>query len=200
MFAATNLHSDFNNYCLDVFSKIRPSCTFLSINEYINNYSETSNFGICFHVNYLKTVERSYKILEKMSDLCDCSGQQFSPRDLNEAKKELMNSFEITLLGMGNPNYTCEDVYENVYNSDGELIRGLKLHTKEDAVHIEGTCVRKDIIIPGKYPIRKSASKTLAKNFLRNKTPLGKWVQFKLIPFRFKTLTVEKMILIGDSV
>ena len=191
-------NSSFRKYCIEVFSKLRPSATFLSIKGYRNNYSEVSDFGICFHIDYINAVRRSNEILKAFSpNFKYCFGTEFSLYDLEAAKEELLRSFSVTLNGKPNPWYTCHDVYEKIYDVDGKVVPGCKLHIDPNVLHIEGRKIYSKVKIPGKYPNVKSSGKTIAKRSLRRETPLGDWVQFQLTPYRFDELVVEKNIIRG---
>jgi len=48
---------------IGVFARLRPSATFVSVKEYVNNYREMSNFGIVFHIDYAAALKRSYEIV-----------------------------------------------------------------------------------------------------------------------------------------
>ena len=179
--------SRFKDYCVYIFSHVRPQATFLSILEYMNNYHEIADFTICFHVDYLNAVERSFNIVEKYNPKDDIEA---------EAREEILQSFQWTLNGF-NPLYTCRDVYEDILDADGKPIPGIKLHSQQDIVHIVGKRVRKNIISEGLYLDRNSANKTVAKRIIKAKTPISKWVQFKLVPNRFRELSVQKMRIKG---
>lgn len=177
----------FKDYCINIFSYVRPQATFLSVKEYKNNYYEVADFTVCFHANYLNAVSRSLEIVDGYSPSNDIEAI---------ARDEMIESFRWTLNGF-NPLYTCQDVYEDILDADGKPIPGIKLHKRQDSVHINAMRVRKNIISKGLYPDRDSADKTIAKRILRAKTPIGNWLQFKLEPKRFKELTVQKMRING---
>ncbi len=184
----------FKEYCLRVFSHVRPGATFLSIRNYINNFNEVSNFSVCFHASYLNAVERSFNIVQNYK--LGNSYKDFSAPDLNIAREQLLLSYKFTLDGF-NPNYTCAGVYEEVSDANGNNITGVKLHVNQNVLHINALKVKKSIISPGIYPKYNSSAVTIAKRYLKNKTPLKNWVQFKLLPGKFKRLVVEKNIIEG---
>jgi len=177
----------FKNYCIDIFSHVRPCATFLSVKEYRNNFAEVSDFTVCFHANYMNAVEKALVIVANTRPRDDIQA---------EARDEMLDSFRWTLNGF-NPLYTCRDTYEDILDADGKPIPGIKLHTNQDVVHINAMRVRKKVISKGLYPDRNSSDKTIAKRELRAKTPLSKWVQFKLERKRFKELSVQKMRIKG---
>lgn len=187
----------FQNYCLRVFSNVNPESTFLSIIEYQNNFSEVSNFSVCFNIDYLNAIKKSFKIIEntKLKNL-DLLDKSYSLEDLSSARDELLDSYKNTLNGF-NPKYTCNDTYSEVLGTNGLPIKGLKLHTNQDVLHINAIKIRKTILVPGDYKIPNSSTQTIAKKFLKSLTPLKGFVQFKLVPEKFKTLKVQKMIIDG---
>lgn len=183
----------FKDYCIRILSKVRPQATFLTINGYKNNWGEVSNFSVVFHVNYLNAVKKAQNIVKKAKYN---NNPLFSPYDLKIAKGELLDSFSMTLDGF-NPLYTCHGIYEPVLDAHGKPLLGAKLHKRLDALHLNALQIRKKIIKAVDYDERDSAPKTIAKNFLKKQTSLGKWVQFKLIPRRFDELIVQKMKIKG---
>lgn len=164
---------------------------FLSIRNYINEFNERSDFSVVFHVNYKAAVVRSYDILKAYRpSFQDCHGKPFSMHELDKAHEELMCSYLHTLSGHGNPFYTCAGVYQQVLGADGKIIPGIKLYVKDDILHLEGYRLHKKVLRPGEYPISHSSSFTMAKNFLRTKTPVEHWGQWRLSVGKFDTITV----------
>jgi len=187
----------FKKYCIRVFSHVRPSSTFLSIKNYQNNFGEQSDFAVCFHIDYLASVKRSIIIVDNFKPKkSDVKNKAFALQDLRAARKNILQSFALTLSG-ANPFYTCEGVYESIMDADNKPIPGIKLHPGQNAVHINALKFRKKIIKRGIYPAVNSAPETLARRFIMEKTPLANWVQFKLVPGRFDKLTVQKMTIKG---
>jgi len=178
----------FKDYCVHILGHVRPQATFLSIKEYRNNYGEIANFSVCFHASYLKTVEKTAEIVEAFVPNSDAE---------EEARHELLESFNWTLSGF-NPLYTCNGVYEDIMDSIGKPIPGIKLHKNQNLVHINAMIIRPKIIISkALYPYVNRSEKTIAKKIIKGKTPLGKWLQFKLEPGRFDELIVQKMRIKG---
>ncbi len=185
--------SAFKDYCINVFSKVRPQSTFMTVNGYRNNWSEVSNFSVVFHANYLNATRKAQKIIRKAQFPYR---PLFSSSDFEIARAELCDSMSATLDGF-NPLYTCHGVYKEIRDADGKPIPGIKLHTRSDEVHVNALKTRKKVIVPVSYKQRDSHPKTLAKNYLRSLTPLSKWVQFKLVPRRFDELVVQRMRIEG---
>ncbi len=189
----------FKDFCIDVFSRVDPRATFLSIAGYKNNWDEKADFSVVFHVNYLNAVRKSQQLIMSKTwsrrPLCG-RAWGFMPSDVDAARVELLDSYQDTLNGY-NPLYTCRKVYEPILDANGEPIPGVKLHSRLDEIHINAMRIRKKVLIKGDYKKRDSSPKTLAKNWLRSFTPLSKWVQFKLVPLRFDELVVQKMRIKG---
>jgi hypothetical protein len=179
----------YNEYYKKIFSNVRPNSTFLSIKEYTNNAGEIANYTICFNVSYKNAIAKSYEIIDSL-DLNKI--KKFKKSILKEAKTELLSSFEESLNGE-NKDYTNSEVYSNIYDYDGKLITGLKLHKSDNILHINGIKVSKNVVLPGFYKDVNSSDKTLAKKYLKSLTPLNNFIQLKLQPARFKELSVDKM-------
>ena len=188
----------FKEYCIRVFSHVRPGSTFLSIKNYQNNWNELSDFSVCFHVDYMNAVEKSLQIVETFKPKrSHTKGNNLNVRALKLARDSILHSFALTLSGMGNPYYTCDGVYESILDADLQPIPGIKLHPGQDVVHINALKFRKKIVKKGYYPPYNSSQHTIAKRFIKSMTPIGNWVQFKLVPGRFSQLTVQKMKIKG---
>jgi hypothetical protein len=188
----------FKEYCIRVFSHVNPGSTFLSIKNYKNNWDEYSNFSVCFHIDYMGAVERSFRIVESFKpNRSHTNRGQFTVKDLESAKRDILHSFSLTLSGMGNPYYKNDGVYSPILGADHRPIQGIKLHPGQDVVHINALKFRKKIIKKGSYPVTNSAPATIAKRFIISMTPLANWVQFKLVPGRFDELNVQRMKIKG---
>lgn len=186
----------FKDYCVRVFSHMRPNATFLTIRNYLNNFGERSNFNVCFHINYFNAVEKAHAAVRSYTPAqSDCSG--FTLDDLFAARQDLLWSYDTTMSGKDHPLYTCSGVYEDIIDHNGRPVPGVKLHSANNELHINALKIRKKVVAPTDYPIRNSAPFTLARRFLSRKTPLKDWVQFKLVLGRFDELAVEKMMIEG---
>lgn len=190
----------FKKYCLRVFSHLNPNSTFLSIKNYKNNFGEIADFSVVFHIDYLNALRRSFKIINELKLENSCSeGQQFDLDTLKRVRDEVLKSFTMSLANKEHPNYTCAGVYEEIFDSNGKTLSGVRLHAEQNIVHINALKFRKNIIRKGIYPKRNSFKETYARRYLIKQTPLINWVQFKLTPGRFDQLTVQKMRLVGKE-
>ncbi len=164
-------------------NQVRAGATFLSVKGYTNNYGELSNFGIVFHVDYMKAVKEAVQIW-----------QAHKPADHLEkvALCELIESYQDTLDGRSRS--TSAHAYSQV--SDGKnIIKGVKYHDREKAIHLYGFLVHKKVIKPIGYLASNMHPKTFAKNKLRKLTRLHRFRQFKLVDGRFDQIGVGKLTL-----
>lgn len=181
-------------------SGLRPNAMFLAVLGYRNNFQEVSDFSVLFHIDYKAAIRKSFQIISAYQPIPpDWRNRSFTRQNLLDAQVELLDSYRHTLAGY-NPYYTCHGVYSLVAGPDGKVIPGIKLHIKDNILHLEGYRVHKRIHTPGTYPDRNRLALTLAKNFLRLKTPVSAWRQFKLIPGRFRTITVGRLSINGRDV
>jgi hypothetical protein len=197
---------DFDSECVRIFSDLRPNATYLAVHQYTNNYGELSNFSIVFHINYRNALIRSKKLLEDFKpNMAHVLGRVFSLQELREAKDDLLSSIDDSLAGI-NPRATSAHAYSPILalasgeewygesQSDPEYaVKGIKLHRRQDIVHLYGFLVHKVVLMNGNYPIVKSKPFTVARNYLRNMLPVGAFRQFKLTRGKFDRLTVEKV-------
>lgn len=188
----------FKEKCLNTISKVRKGSSLISIKGYKNNFGEVSDHKIVFRFNYKNLLKKSLFLLKSKEFLGkEIYSSNYPLYILEEAIEELIFSYERSLTE-SNPGYTCINVYNLVNDPYGYLIPGIKLHKEEDVIHVEGISVSKNIIKEGAYPKRKSSSKTLAKNFIKKKLPIGKFVQFKLTPDRFEKIILDKKEIKGE--
>lgn len=183
----------FKNACTKILADLDPRSMFITVRDYENEYGEVSHFSVGFHADYKTAVAKSLKIVQSYSpSFKDCIGQPFTIWDLEQAKQELILSYEASL-GNVNSNYTCRGVYDSVSGRRGVIIPGVKLHLKNDILYLEGLRLAKRVIVAGIYSSIKSQPITLAKNLLRSKTPVDRWGQFKLMPGKFSVINLGKM-------
>jgi hypothetical protein len=179
----------FYNYCINVFSKLDSANSSLFIEEYSNNYGELSNYLICLDYNYISKVYASLKYLENFKlSFDDCI--KFSLKDLRSAKSYLIESYNSSLSN-NNQNYKCADIYKDICDKFGEPIPNLRLHINDSSLHLTGLLISKKIIKQGAHNRVISSPQTLARDFLRKKIPTSNLVQFKIAPFKFKSIAIK---------
>lgn len=170
-------------------AKLRPASTFLSVMGYRNEFSEIADYSIAFHINYANAVQKSINVLK-----------QYSPASAMErqARLELLNSFDRSLYNAKTiPEDQIDDAYTRFFNNDGEYIRGVKMHTKSENIHIYGLLVHKKVVMPGMYPVSDSRKEfTVVKDKLRKMTPVGKFRQFRMLPSQVDYISVEHISLL----
>lgn len=195
-----NQLSDFRSVATRVLSEVQKGSTFLTVHHYLNNFGEISDFSIVFHINYLKAVARSAELLAAYSPTReDALNRPYTHRELEVAKKELLESFKMTMAG-NNTLAKSAHSYSRVDNGEGKPICGVKLHDSQDILHLIGFRVHKNILLKGKYPPDNRAAKTIAKDDLRSRLPVGRFTQFKLTPGKFRSLVVSGMTIQEEDV
>ena len=131
------------NNLITKLSQLRQSATFLAINGYRNANSEVANYSIVFHMNYENALKKSLQELEGM------------PADSWLAKQaiaELAKSFEKSLESLKTtPVEEIDDSYHHFKNDDGTYIKGVKVHSATDTLHLYGLVAHKKILMPGIY-------------------------------------------------
>lgn len=198
------LYQTFQSKAIEVFNSIDSRSMFIVLHNYKNNFGEMATHSLLWHIDYPKAVQKSFNIITSfIPTLSFCVGKMYTLSDLKIAHQELVDSFADTLvLGAGkNPRYTCSDVYDQVADKNGILVPGIKLHRKQDILHMTNVYRLKKIVhVPGKYPNINHLRKTLAKNDLRALLPLKKFGQFVLYPGRFQKLSVQKIGVVEEDV
>lgn len=188
--------TSFISNATEFFGQIDTRTTFITIHNYINNFDELATHSVLWHVDYEAVVKKSLTLLQSYSPcIQDCIGRSFTLTHLRKAHQELLDSFEETLLvGAGNNSrYTHKETYDLILDSHRCQVPGVKLHHREDAVHLTALFrIKKVVHFKGQYPYVDHEPLTLAKAFLRSQTPLVRWGQYKLVPGRFEKITVCK--------
>lgn len=163
-------------------NSIRQGSTMLAVMGYTNRFGELADFGIVFHVNYLKAVKRSIEIWA-----------QYKPIDPLEAqaRKDLIASYELSLLGH-NPRAFSAHAYAPI--TDGQqLIKGVKWFDGGSTIHLWGFLVHKRILRRGNYPTDQRSSWAICRERLIGLTPLSRFRQFRISDGQFKKISVEKL-------
>lgn len=194
----------FKSAATEIFKNIDSKSMFIVLHEYENNYKEVATYSLLWHIDYSRAVQKSYDIITQFKPTIDfCIGKPYSLQDLRTAHMELVESFADTLvLGPGNnPRATSAHAYDQVVDSKGFIVPGVKLHRDQDILHLTDVYrMNKIVHKEGVYPKVNSARKTMAKNDLRKLLPLKRFGQFVLYPGRFKSLSVQKISVTEENV
>jgi hypothetical protein len=113
-----------------------------------------------------------------------------------QAQIELIASFELSLTshanGESNPDYTKKDVYVE------SGISQVKISENDGHFKLIVQSVGKVILQPGVYKVVKSAPKTIAKNELRRRLPIGRVREFELSVSQLESARITGNELIID--
>ena len=156
--------------------------------------------------SYKSLVQRSLLLLDSMTDqdVIDSAAKHdviLTLVDVQAARAELKTSFADTLAGENTS--TTDAVYEPLVQ-DGETVKSARVYrctgepsckcrtctgdTKQPltgTIYLEGLKVNETVLKAapnGPVPAPKSAPKTVAKNILRSRLPVAKYVSFRLEP------------------
>lgn len=164
-------------------AKLRASATFLTLLGYRNEHSEIADYSIIFHISYENALKRSVAILKDVVT---------TEPMLVAAKQELINGYTASLKKMAEtPVEEVDDAYVRFFDKDGKHIKGLKLHSKTDTLHLYGFVNSKRVIMPGLYPTRNKRDLTVAKDTLRKMVPVSRFRQFIITPNHVDAISVE---------
>lgn len=167
-------------------AKLRTSSTFLSVMGYRNEYSEVADYSIVFHISYENALKRSLLALESVVPADDLEAQ---------AKRELVDGYQKSLTKLATtPVEEIDDAYTHFVDDNGSYIKGVKVHTETGALHLYGLLNAKRILIPGQYPLSNKRPLTKAKDKLRKLCPVGRFRQFKIVPDRVESISVENLM------
>jgi len=167
---------------------LRPSATFLTVEGYRNEFSELADYSLIFHMSYEKALERSAAMLNG-----------FVPTNDLEiiAKDELLASFSKSLSNIRDNGGETDDTYSKYFDKHGNVIKGIKLHTRTNTLFLYGLVNMKRVILPGLYPTDDTRRPlTKVKDRLRQATPVGKFRQFKMLPWTVSSIKVENLTLV----
>lgn len=173
---------------VDELAKLRPSATFLYLKSYRNVASEIADYSLVFHVSYKAAVQRSIEFLEK-----------FTPTNplQEQAKESLMFEFKNSLWSIPQDDTERhQSNYRRFKDQDGNYIKGIKLHTRSDTLHLNGLLVKKYVILPGLYDHKRESNLFKEKKKLRRLCPVGRFRQFKILPNQVDRISVENLCLL----
>lgn len=169
-------------------AKLRSASTFLSLRNYRNVSGEVANYSLVFHMSYEHALLKSIAALESYVPDTDLQG---------DAKHELLRSYHASVESIRTtPIEEVDDSYTRFFDSDGEYIKGVKLHTESDTLHLYGLVNHKIVQIPGVYKKINSKPLTIEKNKLARLCPVSKFRQFKILPFQVESIRVEGLHLL----
>lgn len=172
-------------------AKLRPSSTFLSLFSYRNEFSEIADYNLIFHISYESALKRSLLALETVIPVDDLESQ---------AKKELVDSFQKSLVKSESiPVEEIDDAYTRFFDDDGKHIKGVKLHTDTNTLHLYGLVQYKRVLMPGNYPTKNRRALTIAKDKLRSLCSVSKFRQFKITPAQVDRISVEHLSLLPPA-
>jgi hypothetical protein len=169
-------------------AKLRPSSTFLTLIGYRNEHSELADYSIVFHMSYENALRRSIAALEGVT-----------PTDSLQsvAKRELLDGYQASLDRMAEtPIEEVDDAYTRFFDESGSYIKGVKMHTATNALHLYGLVVHKRVLMPGMYPKKNKRALTVAKDQLRKLCPVNKFRQFKILPDQVERIAVDNINLL----
>lgn len=173
---------------ITTLGKLRPASTFLAIKGYRSGSSTVADYSVAFHFSYENALKKSIATIAAM-DLKE-------PLEL-QARFELLDSFAKSLANMAStPVEEIDDAYTRFFDDDGNYIKGVKLHTATDTLHLYGLVVHKHVLMPGNYKKVNSRPLTIAKDKMRALTTVGKFRQFKITPDQVDSISVENISLL----
>lgn len=185
---------EFRSECTRKLAQLKPHATFLTVHNYQNveKVGKIADWSIVFHISYRNALLRSIEIVKAFEPTPDyCRGKRFSYATLCCAKAELLASYYLSLNGV---NYSpSADSYDGVVDAFGREIPGIKLHRKQDLLHLWGFVVHSRIIQNERAKPKDHNELTHARMDLMYRTPLSRWVQFRLEPNRFDKLVVSNL-------
>lgn len=185
---------EFRSECTSKLATLRPHATFLTVHHYQNveKVGKIADWSIVFHVSYRNALLRSIEVLKQFQPTPEyCQGKYFNCDLLEIARKELLYSYRLSLDGK-NYSHSAKS-YDNVTDAYGRVIPGIKLHRRQDLLHLMGFVVHSRIIQREVRPPAEHNRLTYAKKDLEWKTPLHRFVQFRLEPARFDKLVVANL-------
>ena len=158
---------------LDKISSQAGLARFASFTYQSKSTGEVARYTIQLGFSYKNCLEKSKLALEIESAALTGLDKQ--------AAEELLNSFAASLNGT-QENYTKEHVYEDVADSSGKTIQGIKRNVNDNSLQIFGLLHSKVQITPPTIEDKpvKSRPLTIAKNKLRKGLPVGKFREFAL--------------------
>lgn len=177
-----------NEEFVSELARLRPQSTFLNLHRYQGVSGEVANFNIIFHISYENALKRSVAILESLVPDSDLQAM---------AKFEVLQSYHTSIASIQEtPIEEVDDAYTRFFNTDGSYIKGVKLHTATQTLHLYGLVHQKVILTPGVHKKVNSKPLTIEKEKLRRMGPVSKFRQFKILPTQVEKIKVEGLHLL----
>ena len=173
-------------------AKIRPDSTFLKVNGYKSvKTSEVSDFQIVFHMSYANALEKAILDLE-----CVVPENELQA----EAKDSLMKGYKKSFDKVSSePLEVIGEHYRRVFDSNGNHIKGIKVHNETNTLYIFGRLHKKKVRSPGNYKTVNHKPLTIAKDELSKNFAVSKFRQFVIEPGQFESIKVENLTLTLDD-
>jgi len=169
-------------------AKLRPSATFLTLIGYRNEASEVADYSIVFHMSYENALKRSIAALQAVVPVDDLEAK---------AKRELIDGYTTSLDKMAETHVEeIGDAYTRFYDESGTPIKGVKLHTATNTLHLYGMVNAKRVLMPGHYTKTNKRELTIAKDKLRKLCPVSKFRQFKITSDQVDRISVDNLSLL----
>lgn len=187
---------------VQALQKVSESGFKIRIQNYSTNYGDFSNFSLWIE-NYQVVVRKALEVVSKIIPTIDLvRGKDFSLHQLQEAKNQLIYSFHQSLGEKRHSGYTCHKVYSFFQDRSNQPISGIKLHQVDHVLHLEGICLNRQVTLPATllaYPL-ESSTLVRAKNWLRSRTPLSRWIQLKISVANSLAIQVEQLSAVESGV
>lgn len=188
---------------------------FIGITEYTSTsrriVPETSNWIINGHVRYDLVLQRSLEMVERMDPRRIALETAWKLRKHDHAKAmkiaaRVGGSYPVAEAAVNEVRMSIERSLAKFEQGEPpdethykQLGAGAKRHIETGHLHLSGLQVEKRVVSPGEYKPVNSAPKTLVKQAIQRRLPLGKWRQFRLSPDKFKRVNVAGLVVEGAA-
>lgn len=142
-------------------------------------------------MNYEKALQRSLAALDEVIPKSNLEA---------DAKRDLVYSYRDSLKKIAStPIEKIDDEYTRFFDTKGRYIKGVKLHTATNTLHLYGLVVGKYVRYPGWYPADNRRQLTIIKDRLRKLCPVDKFRQFRILPDQVERISVENISLLPPT-
>ena len=184
---------------ISLLSTLNPSSQFLAIKNYQNGLEERSDYSVLFNISYHKAVQKSLQILPELKFSSFKKEKLLSNKEeFESARQELIHSYFSSFQGQSLATHT--HAYHPIYGYAGKILKGCKLHESTRLIHLYGFVVHRVVLIPAEKKKVNHAPKTIAKNWLRYQLPVSKFVQFRLEPGKYDSLSLAKITFLSEEI